>query len=71
MANTKPGRVLLVLLASAFGFSAFLAGRSECAAASAANPIRITSPAAGEVLADWKALVKGELTVPEIRRKVE
>jgi hypothetical protein len=64
MANTKPGRVLPVLLTSALAFCAFLAGRSECAAALAANVIRITSPAPGEVLADWKALVKGELTVP-------
>ena len=64
MAHTKASRVLSVLLISALAFCAFLASRSGSLAALAANAIRITSPAAGELLADWKVLVKGELNVP-------
>lgn len=54
----------MVLLTAALVCCVFLESDGECAAASAANAIRITSPAAGEVLADWKALVKGEFHTP-------
>jgi hypothetical protein len=64
MAHTKPNRILSVLLTAALVYCVLLESRSAYAAASAINAIRITSPAAGEVLADWKALVRGELKTP-------
>lgn len=60
--NTR--RIFSIILASSFAFGAFSGSRTKCSAASAGNAIRIISPAAGEVVADWTTLVKGELNVP-------
>ncbi len=64
MAPTNSRRILSILFASIFAFCAFLENHTDCSAASGDNTIRVMSPAAGEVLVDWQALVKGELSVP-------
>jgi len=55
---------LSILFASIFVYCTFLEKRTDCSAASGDIAIRIMSPAPGAVLVDWKALVKGELSVP-------
>jgi hypothetical protein len=60
--NTR--RIFSIIFASSFAFGVFSGSRTKCSAASAGNAIRIVSPAAGEVVADWKTLVKGELNLP-------
>jgi hypothetical protein len=64
MGQTNASRIFLVILAASFAFGAFLENRTECSAASGDNPVRIISPAAQEVVVDWKTLVKGELNLP-------
>jgi hypothetical protein len=64
MEPTNPWKVSSILFALVFAFCAFLENRTECSAASRDNVIRIIFPAAGAVLEEWEALVKGELNVP-------
>lgn len=63
MGCIKARRVLSIILASSFAFGSLSGIHTECSAASGDNAIRIFSPAAGRVVADWTALVKGELNV--------
>lgn len=64
MSRTNARRVCSIILASSFALGALLGNRTECSAASGDNVIRIISPAAGQVVADWTTLVRGELNVP-------
>ena len=64
MGKTDARRIFFIILASSLIFCGFSGNRAECAAASRDDAIRVISPAAGAVIADWTALVKGELNVP-------
>jgi hypothetical protein len=64
MGQTNARRIFPIVLASSLTFAAFLGDGTECSAASGVNAIRITSPAAGDVVAAWKTLVTGELNLP-------
>jgi hypothetical protein len=64
MGRISAGIIFSLILTSSFTPGALSVKRSECFAATADNAIRISSPAAGQTIVDWKVLVKGELDVP-------